>query len=294
MKVIVHDTLPRWYGLSWRPEAPAIVVSVHREFLSTLSPIPAEDVRDCMASFKFGQFEGSLEKAFGFDNVLERSVNGDFADFTARLPKVFRLLDENCEECGGSGRDEDRDGDCLGCSGEGKKSVFEWTSAYAVSASLGLLLDRAMYTDFESSSRAPQLLTVHLLTAHGPHGGSLGGMYSVPLVRWLAAQPLHTKILEMVDAMRRAHTHIFGEDRWNTHRFGASIAHHGGCLNVDCPGCGLYPSDRRYTGEGYEFACHNVDSAAQQLTLLAGLAALHDRVDREISAPSGSSARTPA
>src|SRR3989344_6012713 len=149
MKTIVQDTLPRWYGLSWRPEEPAIVVSVHREFLGTLSPIQAEDVQDCMESFKFGRFEGSLDKAFGFDNALERSVDGDFVDFSARLPKVFRLLDEDCEECGGSGKDEDRGGDCLRCSGEGKKSVFEWTPAYAVSASLGLLLNRAMYTDFE-------------------------------------------------------------------------------------------------------------------------------------------------
>ena len=49
--------------------------------------------------------------------------------------------------------------------------------------------------------------------------------------------------------------------------------------------CGLNPShDHMDIGQGYEFSCHNTDTPAQQLTLLAGLAALHDLVRKDMAA----------
>ena len=73
------------------------------------------------------------------------------------------------------------------------------------------------------------------------------------------------------------------------HDFRAGVFSEFGWLNTDCPGnaCGLNPSldaeyDMKKPCHGYKFSCHNVDTAAQQLTLLAGVAALHDKARQEI------------
>ena len=91
----------------------------------------------------------------------------------------------------------------------------------------------------------------------------------------------------MVQAMKTAHGYMLGRTE-SSPRFRASVDSSNGWLRVDCPGdaCQIYPShgDDIKEGRGYEFACHNVDTPAQQLTLLAGLAALHDRVRKELTA----------
>lgn len=55
-----------------------------------------------------------------------------------------------------------------------------------------------------------------------------------------------------------------------------------GRFSVSCPGdaCGLYSDEySSHDGRmGHRFTCHNVDNPGQQLTLLAGLAALSDFV----------------
>ncbi len=87
--------------------------------------------------------------------------------------------------------------------------------------------------------------------------------------------------------MKIAYGWMFGERylRIQETSFRAQVDGEKGWLNVQCPGsgCGLCPSHHGIErGRGYEFDSHNVDSPIQQLTLLAGLAALHDRARREI------------
>lgn len=89
----------------------------------------------------------------------------------------------------------------------------------------------------------------------------------------------------MTEAMWLAHGRLVGNDFRNSHDFRASVHNEDGWLNITCPGngCGLNPGSLGIDpGRGYEFSSHNVDSPHQQLTLLAGLAALHERVDQEL------------
>lgn len=90
----------------------------------------------------------------------------------------------------------------------------------------------------------------------------------------------------MIQAMKTAYKRMFGPDHIDEYSFHAYVAYKGGWLNVGCPGnaCGLNPTSQGVTekGKGYEFACHNVDTPAQQITLLAGLAALHDKARKEM------------
>lgn len=239
-----------------------------------------------ITSFGFNEFEGSLEKDLGFDESISRSEGSDFIKFEAKLPVLYRLLDEVCDDCEGSGRNEDQDRECLRCMGRGKKHSFEWEQAFAVSASFNLMLTLIAYPEIETSSKIPQLLTVELATDHGMHGGSLYGMYSTPLVKWLSSKPFPYQIVEMQQAMEVAYRHMMRSvSRFD--RFRAVLDFKGGWLNVDCPGdaCGLHPASGSTTMRerlGYEFQCHNTDTPTQQLTLLAGLAALHDLVDGEL------------
>ena len=291
MDVLIRDRLPRWYGLSWREADPAILLSIHRDFLADFPEIrpDAPEVLARVQEFGFSSFEGNFKGGFGFDQCLTRQEGGgEFVEFIAALPVIRRETGRKCAECDGSGRDEERGGECLYCEGSGTEHEYVWKNAFAISASLNLFCQLAYFPEKRTSAMAPQLLTVQLHTAQGMHGGELNGMYGIPLAEWLRSQPLHTGIPEMVRAMKAAYGHMLGASRvseYNEYSFRAAIDHQNGWLNVDCPGnrCGLHPVRSPEPGRGYEFSSHNVDTPAQQLTLLAGLAALCDRVRKDLA-----------
>lgn len=232
--------------------------------------------------FGFTSFAGDFDKSFGFENAIRRHRDsGEFAEFFVPIPRVRVKTKRQCSNCKGSGKDKriGRD-ECLHCDGIGVEHDYLWHEAYAISASLTVLFMIIEFQEVETNCKLPQLLTVHTITDRGSHGGSLGGMYSVAFCDWLSTFEPHTKIVEMAEAMKLAYGRMLGRKYFNISRFDGTVADENGWLNVSCPGnaCGLHPSSGLVSrGEGYEFSSHNVDSPAQQLTLLAGLAALHDK-----------------
>ena len=284
-KYLVVDDMPRWHGLSWRPGEPAIVVSVHREALSMASKLPDSIAQQVAKSLGLGKFEGSYEKCFGFDGTLTRIENGDFVEFVARLPVVYHVLDEDCRECKGTAKNEYKD-ECLYCMGLGKKSECRYKEAFAVSASLSFLFMPLEHLQWSVPSSRRQLMTILLSVQNSLDGGAFSGMFGIPLVKWLSGMPIDRPIPEMVEAMERAYYHMFTRRKWDHGaRFEAFVNDKDGWLNVSCPGqgCGMNPKLGYMTSaRGYEVHSHNVDNPVQQLTLLAGLAALHDRADKEI------------
>lgn len=285
MKILLHENLPRWYSLGWKDKPPRLLISIHKSFLESIRPYPEGEnsiVESLKKKFGFTKFDWSFQKGFGFDDAVRLVKDREFKVFEAKLPKVFRLTDKVCENCEGTGRDEMRGQKCLYCEGKKKEHEYIWTSAFAVSASLNLFLESAYY--FEESLGTPknQLLTIQLYTAHGMHGGELSGTYSPILVRWLKKH--QGRITEIEDAMRKAYIRMLRRDYLDSLSFRASTDGRGWFL-VSCPGdaCGLHPTDHYMRdGYGFQFSSHNVDNPAQQLTLLAGLATLHDKVDNEL------------
>lgn len=255
----------------------------------TLKPVQinAPIVESLRQEFKFSSFDGGFDKGFGFEGVVKRhrDRNG-FAEFHVLIPRVKVKTDKKCDNCKGTGRDRNTArGECLYCDGYGIKHDYKWHEVRAISASLTVLFSLIDYTDIETRSKSRQLLTVHTITDRGQHGGSLGGMYSVEFVDWLSHFKPNTKLEEMGKAMKLAYGRMLGRRYLDGYRFSASVDYENGWLNVSCPGdaCGLNPSDGYLRpGSGYEFSCHNTDSPAQQLTLLAGLAALHDKARKEM------------
>jgi len=317
---IDRENMPCIYELSFDFGIPAIIVRIHKEFMDRWPKLLEEApiVVALMQQFGFSTFKSGYKGDFGFDSAFERTADeDDFAVFSAQIPVVQKVAEKICPFCSGDkrslfgaclncnrrgkldevcpeclGKKEDESGfDCLHCGGKGKKTYFDWKPAFAVSASFTLFFHLAsfkMAREEATSCHSPQLILVNTMTEHNSHGGSLDGTYSIPLAKWLSSFEPNTEKKEMTQAMIRAWEKMFGKvDGYDRHSFYAKVAYKNGWLNVSCHGdrCGLHPENSwgPESGRGYKFSCHNVDTPAQQITLLAGLAALCDRAKKEIN-----------
>ena len=243
-----------------------------------------------MARHPFSTFESDLDGLhFGFDRALEIVQNppGEYQELIGRLPRVRIQSRRNCFSCEGKER---RDGTkCFSCDGTGKDYDLKFGRAEALAMSIGVLLNPFAYNEHDTGSQDQQLLTVYLSIVEG--GAPIGGMVGIPFHHWAREYPRYTEFPDVIDTMKQAYGRMMGKARIrlsSSFGFRASVYSKYKHVMFDCPGdaCGVYglpdhdPGDR----SGYKLSCHNVDSATQQLTLLAGLAALHDRADREIKA----------
>lgn len=291
---MMKKDVPRRYGLSWIADSAQLVVKIHADFadrIPIVSPT-APIVQMLQKEFELKGFVGDMRQNFGFENALRAGSEKDgFISLSVPIPVIDIITDEPCDECGGSGFADpelwDKGTQCLYCDGKKRKSFLDWHTAHAISASLNTLFC-VLLVDVEgmpvSFSAPPQLLTVELamVRTSGGSGYPLGGYYSKTLARWLSSGGVRL-IPAMSTAMRCAYVRMFGPgSKYGFDSFRASVDYDTGWLNANCPGqaCGINPECPHVkSGEGYRFGSHNVDSPMQQLTLLAGLAALHDCVD---------------
>lgn len=285
-KMLYYEDIPCWYELSWDAEHVGIIFRLHQEFIEQVEPIPENSpiVENFREGFKsFDAFNTGLDNDFGFDGkFLYLGEKGDFIEFFVKIPAVKFSINKTCERCNGNKIDPALRDYCYACDGLGLERKFYWNEAYKISATFTILFLFISFPEKETSSPLPQLMTVETITRPGLHGGSLGGVYSVPLVNWLATIPENYGITAMDKAMTQAWDRMCIVGGLDEHRIYTRIANDRGWLNVNIPGnaCGLNPAwgaegDMK-EGRGYKFDCHNTDSPMQQLTLLAGLAALHD------------------
>jgi len=293
-RMIMNEYVPCWYELSWHGKIGGITVRIHEDFIGN-SPQVAGDlsyIEYFKKEFGFKDFGNTFTADFGFERCfLFQGVSDGFHEFLVKVPRVKTFEDTVCPHC--NGKKKGGFGKCMYCDGHGKPYHYDYQQAYAISATFTLFTQYASIIEEgkETSAKIPQLLTVRTVTIKDSHGGSLSGDYGIHLGRFLSSLPQHTAIDEMVGPMQKAWEIMDGEkflkNRGGMFGFEAYIANNSGWLNVSCPGdaCGLHPSHHSSErGCGYEFSCHNTDTPMQQLTLLAGLAGLHDKARREIIA----------
>jgi hypothetical protein len=118
-----------------------------------------------------------------------------------------------------------------------------------------------------------------VLTSFGGGSAFISAVLSRPFgdyVRLLSKQELP----EVKAAIKSVYLHMFPRyRRFDDFHFRAYVHQHGQLI-IDVPGeaCGLYVDGMsrslKEASGPIELDCHNVDSPAQQLTLLSGLAAL--------------------
>ncbi len=256
-KIIAGEDISCWSKLSWQAEPAAILLRIHKDVVSNIQMIPEHIpiVQDLMKEFGFKNFSGGFEKSLGFeDSFLMTENKGDFVEFVGKIPEIKKI----------------------------GKAVFK-QAAYALSASFTVL---SPILPSRTSAPFCQLIAVNTMTRMDMEGGSLDGAFSIPLVKWLGSLPNH-EVSEIVQAMQIAYNCMSDSKLDLRFEFRAWVCE-GGWFTVSCPGnaCGFGPEDgaeyKIEQGFGYEFESHNVDTPMQQITLLAGLAALGDKARREM------------
>lgn len=294
---IIYRISPCWYEISWHEILPpAIVLRIHDDFIEQIREKKlnfgkALHVMKFKKEFGFRTFAEDFDNDFGFNEILlNKGKVGGFTEFFVNFPKVRKETEETCDYCKESGENELLGRECLHCEGSGKEHIYDWKPAYAISASLNVFFSLSCFLEKETIAKFPQLMTVNLATHRDMHGGSLSGECGIPLAEWMKGRGKDGKddvmLPEVTNATRSAYYHMFGpSDREieDMHHFRAYTRD--GCFYISCPGdrCGLHPNERnRGDNMGHIFSCHNVDTPMQQITLLAGLAALHDKARKEM------------
>lgn len=290
IKVITDENILCWYKLSWNESEKAIILSIHKGFIEN-NKVDLENspiAKEMTERLSLQLFAGNFTKNIGFGGIFERTGEQDgFIQFRARIPQVKKDTGYKCEECEGTGERNwgGYNDKCLFCNGTGKQWTMDWKEVKAISASLTVLTTYLRYCEIETSTSAPhpQLMTFQTITEEGMHGGSLSGEISIPLYNSLKTFGEHAELSEAIHAMKITHDTMVGNRELYQHSFNAYVKK--GFFIINCPGdaCGLHPSDwYTHEGQGYEFSCHNVDSAIQQITLLVGLATLADMAKKEL------------
>lgn len=291
MKILTRDLIPCWYELGFlESPTPAILLRVHKQFAQ------AEELFECANFFRKIQrnldlkeeFETEFGKNLGFGGCLKyKGSQGRFYEYEVPIPQVHLVADKECERCKGSGQHEFLDRACFHCAGTGKQTDYDPTPAYLICASLcGLTNGYLSHTETYTSEWSLQLLELQTGCRKEMDGSAFSGMLSRPVADWLRSQPSGVQIPEMNTAMIACWSRLEGGlKEHEKYGFHVSIDPRDGALHASCPGngCGFDP---HYHGirpeQGYKIMSHNVDTPMQQLTLLAGLAVLHDLVRKEI------------
>jgi hypothetical protein len=276
--MLIYENIPCWYELSFRKSA--LILRIHKEFIEKqrvdLSKSPI--VEHYKKELKLPDFEDDFSKNIGFGGVFKylREID-NFVEFEITTPKIKEITASPCVGCNGTGLREDYyDSKCAFCDGTGYKWSMQWEEIVKISATFSILTTWLKYPDIETTSPLPQLLILDTITQEGLNGGSLGGDIGIPFKLYLESLGERVELPRATIAMKNAHNHMFGNpDLYQDWDFGAYVR--SGKFIINCPGnaCGLHPSEwHGDENEGFEFTCHNVDSPAQQLVLIIGLAVL--------------------
>lgn len=286
---ITKKPVPSWYQISWDAEQRAIVIGLYQDIVSEVFK-GAENWRivdSLIRNNKFRSFVSKPEEGFGFDDLgLKPIVTADdFQRFALALPAVERLTDQPCSVCHGKKIDEFFERDCLYCSGTGRERIVDWSDLKRVAFSLMIFLMRLDDTDEPTKATTQQLmtLTTGYVSDRVQPQAPLGGAYSFPLAKWISET---TSLQGVVRAMKDAYSKMFLRQSVLL-GFRAEAMDHGRLhlnlgMNCACLGVRSSSSQGLSKGEGHEFDSHNVDTLAQQMTLVAGLANLCDQAREEL------------
>lgn len=283
LRTVLEETLPCWHELFWENEGTILGLRIHQSYVKTIRiPPNAPIVSGYQQMFDLGAFNDNLSGNFGFNEALKnRGEKDGFYEFAIEIPTIKKVTDNVCDRCSGSGKDEGLEElECVKCEGEGKKIHLDWRRAHEISASLAILTMRLPYYDHDVPTALPQLMTFEASV-----NSSLHGEVSIALLGWLASGSKDSQFPDAIAAMLTAYKKMLGSHLGRVAQHSFEMNAYRGGLTASCPGeaCGIYPRDWNLReGRGYEFSSHNVDTPAQQLTLLVGLAALHDIARREL------------
>ena len=278
---IITEDVPCWYELSWQEKPAALIIRLHRDIMAQTKwpTIESPVVLSYQSAYAFGRFEPDVTKGFGFDGAFVTVPSKDTEWITLRgcVPTMVTGK-KTCADCRGTGVHRLLKWTCIRCDGTGQERVMSWQALDAFSASCVVLFGCPLLLfRGQSSAPKPQLLTIRCILQSGMHGASMGGYMSTALIQWcktLENGALGQPTRAMQVASRRLFERV-GKPELQEIVFSV----HNGTIRAACLGNAteIHPEwPKEQVHEGYAFTSHNVDNAWQQVTFLAGLAALHD------------------
>jgi hypothetical protein len=281
LRMITREEIPCWYELSWSPTpVPAIIVRIHKDFIQN-EPL----AHDALLGTE--NFRSDFSKDWGVNGCCKLIGDKDgFTEYVLSLPRVHVKTGKLCRNCDGQGYDDLLDRQCLYCNGRKEEWTYDHEKAFELCTSLMVLTDHlSLGPEKETTCPHEQLMIVNTHTTQTSHGSPMSGAFSRTTALWMLTRG-NSPIPEMAEAMKIGWQQMMvPADDFDYREISASLNHNNGSLHVNCPGnaCGLNPHYMGISvGYGYRFSDHNVDIPAQQLTLLAGLAALHDLIRKEL------------
>jgi len=276
---VALENIPRWYEISFLGNhGPSILLRIHTEVLGELMEIlkNLEYIKTLQEELKLQDFCFDFNQNVGFGAVLVNHGRGttnrdyDFITLSGLVPKAKKETDNKCDTCNGKGKQGGEK--CFFCGGTGKDWKVDYKNTNAIAASFSILLHALDMVQMKTSSKFVQLLSVN--TISGDRWGILGGISSdLRLLCKKRSKSLHG----VEEAMKKVWEKSFGLSDFEKNDFRAYTEKGMIVFNIPGDACGIGP-DRWEDDLGYGFGDHNVDHPVQQLTLLAGLAALHDEV----------------
>jgi hypothetical protein len=298
MKFIMQENVPRWYHLFWNYEKGGLFLQIHRFFLEhcehkNFEPYfkGLENRSDYLPLFE--SYEPRLGQArFGInDAIVLVEEDSEWLTYQVKLPLIIQNTGRACEECGGTGRrypesKEDRE-KCGDCDGGRMESYYVYSEIHKVCFSLQILLSALAFPiDREVPTEKKQLFTVTTCCLQQSQGHSAGGYASPELVRFLeefsTSYEVQIELPTVREAIAKAYCALHGKSRSYDNRFYCCTR--AGQVIMSCPGdaCEIHTESRHSIGDGTgeSITCHNLDSAVQQISLLAGLAALSSLYDQ--------------
>ena len=257
MKSLTQENIPCWYELSFSNEPEfAIILRIYQSYICGLKrltcgidELPLFKLLDAKEKFKF-----DFSKDFGFSGVLKlKRKTNSFSEFIVEIPKIA------------------------------KKPELIHLVVLTFSAAFWLF----NFQPEHSNVKTMQLMKVNTFVENNKvfNARAMSGSFSPTFVRWLETFEMGHDFSEIIASMISVHDLFYKTNKYERHEFKARIGElKKGYLILSCPGtncCQISPCDSSWDkDEGYDFGYHNIDHSYQQLTLIAGLAALHDKARR--------------
>ena len=250
MKTLTQENIPCWYELSFLTEEKAIILRIYQSYISGLKRLSC--IIDELPLFKLfntkEKFSYDFSKDFGFGVILKFKRKTElFSEFAIEIPKIA------------------------------KNPELIHLAVLTFSATFNLLNFQPEYSDV----KVFQLMEVDTFVEDKIFNGrAMSGSFSPVFVKWLVGFEIGHNFSKVVDAMILVYDLFWKTDNYERHQFKAKIGGlRKGYLILGCPGtncCQINPCGSWEADEGYNLGYHNIDYSHHQLTLLAGLAALHD------------------
>jgi hypothetical protein len=289
VRTIMFDPLPRIYDMSWQGQTASLELGINTKILEEVFK-DAKDwgiIKHLQENHKVGELTADPNIGFGFDpcRLMRRGTRGDHAIFSLHLPEIEVVIGV-CQECEGKSKRKRRD--CLYCGNTGKERGYQHHQGTVAAINLNLLLSKLSFPELqEIETRGNQLMMINLAVAdRSLHGYPLWAAFSPQMVKWIGMHEQQTDLPLVRGAMKEAMVRMMpsyaAENDFRAWLepdgvFNFRVPGNCACLSPDYTARECLMQDR-----GYDFGTHNVDTPAQQLSLLAGLSYLWEMARKDL------------